>query len=135
MVLLATGFPPVQINGLRKVYPTSGGVAKVAVKNTSLGIPRGECFGLLGINGAGKSSTLGMLSGNRCRKGEKALCLSLSGQCVRCTLGENCGRKKDDALRRGMVCYQALTEAAKRRALGACHLVALVAYICFVQML
>ena len=93
MVLLTTGFPPVQINGLRKVYPTSGGVAKVAVKNTSLGIPRGECFGLLGINGAGKSSTLGMLSGNRCRKGEKALCLSLSGQCVRRTLGENCGRK------------------------------------------
>lgn len=45
------------------------------------------------------------------------------------------GEKKDDALRRGMVCYQALTEAAKRRALGACHLVALVAYICFVRML
>ncbi len=35
----------------------------MAVKSTSLGIPRGECFGLLGINGAGKSSTLGMLSG------------------------------------------------------------------------
>ena len=37
--------------------------AKVAVKSTSLGIPRGECFGLLGINGAGKSSTLAILSG------------------------------------------------------------------------
>ncbi len=44
------------------MYPTSSG-AKVAVKNTSLGIPRGECFGLLGINGAGKSSTLAILSG------------------------------------------------------------------------
>lgn len=52
----------VQIEGLRKVYPVSKG-AKVAVKNTSLGIPRGECFGLLGINGAGKSSTLAILSG------------------------------------------------------------------------
>lgn len=62
--MFSTGFPPIQIKGLRKVYPTRGGVAKVAVKNTSLGIPRGECFGLLGINGAGKSSTLGMLSGN-----------------------------------------------------------------------
>lgn len=51
-----------QISGLRKVYPTSSG-AKVAVKSTSLGIPRGECFGLLGINGAGKSSTLAILSG------------------------------------------------------------------------
>lgn len=47
---------------LRKVYPISKG-AKVAVKSTSLGIPRGECFGLLGINGAGKSSTLAILSG------------------------------------------------------------------------
>lgn len=33
---------------LNKVYP--GG--KVAVNDMSLGIPAGECFGLLGINGA-----------------------------------------------------------------------------------
>ncbi|CAB1115344.1 ABC [Ectocarpus sp. CCAP 1310/34] len=52
----------VKVAGLRKVYPVSNG-AKVAVKSTSLGIPRGECFGLLGINGAGKSSTLAILSG------------------------------------------------------------------------
>ncbi|CAM9541397.1 unnamed protein product [Ascophyllum nodosum] len=52
----------VKVKNLRKVYPVSTG-AKVAVKNTSLGIPRGECFGLLGINGAGKSSTLAILSG------------------------------------------------------------------------
>ncbi|CAN0360061.1 unnamed protein product, partial [Hapterophycus canaliculatus] len=53
----------VKVEGLRKVYPMSHG-AKVAVKSTSLGIPRGECFGLLGINGAGKSSTLAILSGS-----------------------------------------------------------------------
>lgn len=52
-----------QVAGLRKVFPVSNG-AKVAVKNTSLGIPRGECFGLLGINGAGKSTTLAILSGS-----------------------------------------------------------------------
>ena len=52
----------IQVSGLRKVYPVSNG-AKVAVKSTSLGIPKGECFGLLGINGAGKSSTLAILSG------------------------------------------------------------------------
>eukprot|EP00903_Cladosiphon_okamuranus_P016293 g15025.t1 len=51
----------VKVESLRKVYPTSSGT-KVAVKSTSLGIPRGECFGLLGINGAGKSSTLAILS-------------------------------------------------------------------------
>ena len=56
---------------LRKVYPVSKG-AKVAVKSTSLGIPKGECFGLLGINGAGKSSTLAILSGER--RGGGLLC-------------------------------------------------------------
>ncbi|CAF0739890.1 unnamed protein product [Brachionus calyciflorus] len=35
----------------------------VAVKNLSLGIRRGECFGLLGINGAGKSTTFKMITG------------------------------------------------------------------------
>ena len=49
----------VLLKELTKVY--SGG--KYAVKGVSLGIPSGECFGLLGINGAGKSSLLNMLSG------------------------------------------------------------------------
>merc|ERR1711871_518549 len=47
------------VEGLKKMY--AGG--KFAVKGITLGIPNGECFGLLGINGAGKSSTLAMLSG------------------------------------------------------------------------
>ncbi|CAN0348380.1 unnamed protein product [Pylaiella littoralis] len=52
----------IKIDSVTKVYPTSFG-AKVAVKSTSLGIPKGQCFGLLGINGAGKSSLLSILSG------------------------------------------------------------------------
>ena len=47
------------VKDFKKMY--SGG--KYAVKGVSLGIPNGECFGLLGINGAGKSTTLSMLSG------------------------------------------------------------------------
>ena len=35
----------------------------VAVKELSLGIRAGECFGLLGINGAGKSTTFKMITG------------------------------------------------------------------------
>uniref|UniRef100_A0A8D2D2U3 ATP binding cassette subfamily A member 13 n=1 Tax=Sciurus vulgaris TaxID=55149 RepID=A0A8D2D2U3_SCIVU len=34
-----------------------------AVQDISLGIPRGECFGLLGVNGAGKSTTFKVLNG------------------------------------------------------------------------
>ncbi|CAM9597976.1 unnamed protein product, partial [Hapterophycus canaliculatus] len=50
------------IDRVTKVYPSNLG-AKVAVKSTSLAIPKGQCFGLLGINGAGKSSLLSILSG------------------------------------------------------------------------
>eukprot|EP00512_Aurantiochytrium_limacinum_P001341 CAMPEP_0171491806 /NCGR_PEP_ID=MMETSP0958-20121227/4060_1 /TAXON_ID=87120 /ORGANISM="Aurantiochytrium limacinum, Strain ATCCMYA-1381" /LENGTH=1969 /DNA_ID=CAMNT_0012025257 /DNA_START=215 /DNA_END=6124 /DNA_ORIENTATION=- len=48
----------------RKVYPgTALTPDKVAVKDISFGIRHNECFGLLGINGAGKSSTMQMISG------------------------------------------------------------------------
>jgi len=47
------------VKDMKKMYPGE----KFAVRGISLGIPNGECFGLLGINGAGKSTTLSMLSG------------------------------------------------------------------------
>ena len=37
------------VDGFKKVYPNG----KYAVRGVSLGMPNGECFGLLGINGAG----------------------------------------------------------------------------------
>ncbi|XP_062980238.1 ATP-binding cassette sub-family A member 13 [Elgaria multicarinata webbii] len=48
---------------LRKSY---WGFSKknTAVKDISLGIQKGECFGLLGVNGAGKSTTFKMLTGD-----------------------------------------------------------------------
>ena len=55
----ADGNSVILVKDVKKVY--RGG--KYAVRGVSLGIPNGECFGLLGINGAGKSSCLNMLSG------------------------------------------------------------------------
>ena len=52
---------------LTKVY---GDV--LAVDRLSVGIPQGECFGLLGINGAGKTSTFKMLTGDIILSGGKA---------------------------------------------------------------
>ncbi|XP_044287962.1 glucosylceramide transporter ABCA12 [Varanus komodoensis] len=36
----------------------------MAVKNVTVGIPAGECFGLLGVNGAGKTTIFKMLTGD-----------------------------------------------------------------------
>jgi ABC-2 type transport system ATP-binding protein len=48
----------IRARGLRKVF--SG---KVAVRNLTLDVPRGEVFGFLGPNGAGKSTSVKMLLG------------------------------------------------------------------------
>ncbi|KAN0029456.1 hypothetical protein ACTA71_007583 [Dictyostelium dimigraforme] len=55
---------PIQFKNLHKLFPGSGkNPPKTAVYNSTLGIPRGQTFGLLGLNGGGKSTTLSMLSG------------------------------------------------------------------------
>lgn len=35
-----------------------------AVDRLCVGIPKGQCFGLLGVNGAGKTTTFKMLTGD-----------------------------------------------------------------------
>ena len=52
------------VHGLSKSYKTtkSNGTIKVAVDQLTFGIHKGECFGLLGVNGAGKTSTFKMLT-------------------------------------------------------------------------
>ncbi|MCJ8737839.1 hypothetical protein PDJAM_G00028690 [Pangasius djambal] len=49
------------VRDLSKVYKAG---KRPAVNQLCLGIPRGECFGLLGVNGAGKTSTFRMLTGD-----------------------------------------------------------------------
>ena len=48
----------IRTRGLRKVFN-----GKVAVRNLTLDVPRGEVFGFLGPNGAGKSTSVKMLLG------------------------------------------------------------------------
>jgi len=49
----------VKVSHLRKVY----GPQFCAVEDLSFGVNKGECFALLGVNGAGKSSTFKILTG------------------------------------------------------------------------
>nr|XP_060637352.1 glucosylceramide transporter ABCA12 [Anolis sagrei ordinatus] len=52
-----------QLQNLTKVYHLLHRRI-AAVKNVSVGIPAGECFGLLGVNGAGKTTIFKMLTGD-----------------------------------------------------------------------
>ncbi|KAK2724560.1 phospholipid-transporting ATPase ABCA3-like [Artemia franciscana] len=67
------------VRNLTKIY--SGGF--LAVDNLSFGVRRGECFGLLGINGAGKTSTFKMLTGDEEVTGGDAF---LENFCVRSSI-------------------------------------------------
>ncbi|XP_024896512.1 ATP-binding cassette sub-family A member 7 isoform X3 [Pteropus alecto] len=61
MVRGATQGDVLVLRDLTKVYP---GQKTPAVDRLCLGIPPGECFGLLGVNGAGKTSTFRMVTGD-----------------------------------------------------------------------
>ncbi len=50
------------VKNLVKNFPIKGGVVH-AVNHISFSIKKGEIFGLLGVNGAGKSTTINILSG------------------------------------------------------------------------
>ena len=53
------------IKNMRKVYPGNAFRRPVvAVRNLSLSVPAGECFGFLGINGAGKTTAMSILTGD-----------------------------------------------------------------------
>jgi ABC-2 type transport system ATP-binding protein len=52
-----------QVNELRKSFPSAANPMVKAVNGISFSIPKGICFGLLGPNGAGKTTTIEMIEG------------------------------------------------------------------------
>ena len=52
----------IRVAGFRKAYTTLLGEPSLAVERISFGLDFGECFCLLGVNGAGKSSTFKSLT-------------------------------------------------------------------------
>ncbi|XP_070649562.1 phospholipid-transporting ATPase ABCA7 isoform X5 [Bos indicus] len=62
--------PPFSWTSSSQVYP---GQRTPAVDRLCLGIPPGECFGLLGVNGAGKTSTFRMVTGDTLPSGGEAI--------------------------------------------------------------
>ncbi|KAK2502159.1 hypothetical protein MC885_015949 [Smutsia gigantea] len=62
----------VKIENLTKVYKSRKIGRILAVDRLCLGVRPGECFGLLGVNGAGKTSTFKMLTGDESSTGGEA---------------------------------------------------------------
>ncbi|PNJ09777.1 ABCA2 isoform 15 [Pongo abelii] len=62
----------VKIENLTKVYKSRKIGRILAVDRLCLGVRPGECFGLLGVNGAGKTSTFKMLTGDESTTGGEA---------------------------------------------------------------
>lgn len=54
----------IRVAGLRKAYTKIFGKPFLAVERISFGLQFGECFALLGVNGAGKSTTFKSLTGD-----------------------------------------------------------------------
>lgn len=52
----------IRVNKFRKGYSTPFSEPFMAVENISFGLDYGECFALLGVNGAGKSTTFKSLT-------------------------------------------------------------------------
>ncbi|MES1908431.1 MAG: hypothetical protein MHM6MM_001373 [Cercozoa sp. M6MM] len=53
------------VNHLRKAFHgRAGAPSKLAVRDLAFGVKRGECFGFLGVNGAGKTTALSMMTGD-----------------------------------------------------------------------
>ena len=61
-ILAGMSTPMLEIRNLTKIYD-SGKEAKTAVDNISLTVQRGAFYGLLGSNGAGKSTTIHCITG------------------------------------------------------------------------
>lgn len=52
----------IRVSDFRKAYQTAVGKPFLAVERISFGLDYGECFALLGVNGAGKSTTFKSLT-------------------------------------------------------------------------
>ncbi|KAK7933959.1 hypothetical protein WMY93_004855 [Mugilogobius chulae] len=61
-----------KIQNLTKVYKSRKMGRILAVDRLCVGVRPGECFGLLGVNGAGKTSTFKMLTGDESTSGGEA---------------------------------------------------------------
>jgi len=84
--------PPVLMHKLRKEYPSVGGApAKVALRSLDLHVERGRVLGLLGKNGAGKTTALKIMAGMHDSSGGIGLVAGFDVEAERLDVYKNLG--------------------------------------------
>eukprot|EP00038_Savillea_parva_P006028 m.161240 g.161240 ORF g.161240 m.161240 type:complete len:1789 (+) comp12053_c0_seq1:172-5538(+) len=109
----------VLISDMRKTFrPTLFGPPKHAVQGISVGIPRNQCFGLLGVNGAGKTTTFKILTGDESMSSGQAYITGLDVADDMVAIRQNLGYcPQYDALIEVMTGREILTMFAELRGL------------------
>ncbi|KAL4240022.1 ATP-binding cassette sub- A member 12 [Mactra antiquata] len=96
------------VRDIHKVYDTKKSEVR-AVNGLSFGVRQGQCFGLLGINGAGKSTTFNILTGMLQSSYGSAFILNKRIEPGTSTLGDNLGYcPQEDALDPYLTVYNTL---------------------------
>eukprot|EP00573_Skeletonema_grethae_P008746 CAMPEP_0201706040 /NCGR_PEP_ID=MMETSP0578-20130828/47609_1 /ASSEMBLY_ACC=CAM_ASM_000663 /TAXON_ID=267565 /ORGANISM="Skeletonema grethea, Strain CCMP 1804" /LENGTH=1815 /DNA_ID=CAMNT_0048194413 /DNA_START=88 /DNA_END=5535 /DNA_ORIENTATION=- len=84
--------PPVLMHKLRKEYPSVGGApAKVALRSLDLHVEKGRVLGLLGKNGAGKTTALKIMAGMHDSSGGIGLVAGFDVEAERLDVYKNLG--------------------------------------------
>lgn len=114
----------VLLSDVRKTFrPTLFGPPKRAVRGISVGIPRNECFGLLGVNGAGKTTTFKILTGDESMSSGSAFIKDLDVNTDMVAIRQNLGYcPQYDALIEVMTGREILTMFAELRGLLPQHI-------------
>ncbi|KAL3877832.1 hypothetical protein ACJMK2_035476, partial [Sinanodonta woodiana] len=107
------------LNDLSKVFKRNK-ASYFAVNHLSFGVPKGQCFGLLGFNGAGKTTTFRMLTGDITPSGGIAQVLNKSCDS---SIGVNIGYcPQVDALDRFLTISELLYCHASIKGIPASHI-------------
>ena len=95
----------IQVKNLNKSY-----AGLKAIKNLDLSVNRGEVFGLLGANGAGKSSTIECMLGTKTQDGGTVSILGMNPQIERKKLFQKVGVQFQESHYQESICVKELCE-------------------------
>ena len=89
-----------------------------AVKNLSFSVERGELFAFLGVNGAGKSTTISIISGTLEKDGGT---VTIDGKNIESDMAEICGAERKSRRRACKAQYLRVSAVRSSNKFQPCH--------------